>query len=133
MTQKWKINQTTSNIYKLYINGKLKRQGTHQYPYLGSKVLVVAEKPDLTIGQPSFRRIFQTVRNLRKKDHENEFKGSKNGGREVWVGLEWPKNREIRRPKVAVAASFACPIWARPAAVRRNFWPARLPYLALPL
>ena len=51
-----------------------------------------------------------------EKDHENEFKGSKNGGREVWVGLEWPKNGKIRRPKVAAAAVFAGPIRAHPAA-----------------
>ena len=31
-----------------------------------------------------------------KKDHGNEFRGSKNGGREVWVNLEWPK--KIRKP-----------------------------------
>ena len=31
-----------------------------------------------------------------KRDHRNEFRGSRNGGREVWVGLEWPKNRKIR-------------------------------------
>ena len=31
-----------------------------------------------------------------KKDHENEFRGSKNGGRDAWVGLEWPKNEENR-------------------------------------
>ena len=31
-----------------------------------------------------------------KRDHGNEFRGSKNGGREVWVGLELPKNRKIR-------------------------------------
>ena len=55
-----------------------------------------------------------------KKDHENEFRGSKNGGREVWVGLEWPENIKIQRPKVAAAFEFAGPIWARPAAVRRE-------------
>ena len=38
---------------------------------------------------------------------------SKNGGREVWVGLEWPENDKIRRPKVAAAAVFAGPIRAR--------------------
>ena len=31
-----------------------------------------------------------------KKDHENEFKGSKNGGKDVWVGLEWLENMKIR-------------------------------------
>ena len=29
-----------------------------------------------------------------KKDHYNEFRGSKNVGREVWVGLKWPENAE---------------------------------------
>ena len=67
-----------------------------------------------------------------KKDHDNEFIGSKNGGREVWVGLERQKNGEILQPKVAAAAAFAGPIWDRPTAVRRDFWPARSPYLALP-
>ena len=31
-----------------------------------------------------------------EKDHGNEFIGSKNGGREVWVGLKWPENDKIR-------------------------------------
>ena len=64
MTQKWKTNQTTSKICKLYINGKPKRQGTQQYPYLGPKVSVVAEKRDPTVDQSCFLRILQTVRNL---------------------------------------------------------------------
>ena len=51
-----------------------------------------------------------------EKDHGNEFRGSKNGGREVWVGLEWPENGKIRRPKVAAAAVFAGPIRASPMA-----------------
>ena len=38
-----------------------------------------------------------------KKDHVNEFKGSKNGGKEVWVGLRWSENTKIRRPKFMVA------------------------------
>ena len=42
------------------------------------------------------------------------------GGKEVWVGLEWPKNSKIPRPKVAVAAAFAGPIRTRPAAVGRE-------------
>ena len=53
-------------------------------------------------------------------DHGNEFRGSRNGGREVWVGLEWSENRKIRRPTVAAAAVFAGQIWARPAVVRRE-------------
>ena len=55
-----------------------------------------------------------------KKDHGNEFRGSKNGGREVWVGLERPKNNEIRRPTVAAAAAFADPIQARSTAFGRE-------------
>ena len=55
-----------------------------------------------------------------EKDHGNEFMGSKNGGREVWVGLESPKNFKIRQPKVAAVAAFADPIWARPTAVGRE-------------
>ena len=45
-----------------------------------------------------------------KKDHGNEFIGSKNGGREVWVGLEWPKNSKIGdlrwRPPPRLPAGF---------------------------
>ena len=67
MTQKWKTNQTPSKIYKLYINGKPKRPGTQQYPYLGPKVDVVAGKLDPTVGQTCFRCIFQMVRNLKKR------------------------------------------------------------------
>ena len=55
-----------------------------------------------------------------EKDHGNEFKGSKNGGREVWVGLEWPENGEIRRPKVAVVVVFAGPIRARSVSAGRE-------------
>ena len=32
----------------------------------------------------------------KENDHVNEFRGSKNGGREVWVDLEWPENNKIR-------------------------------------
>ena len=60
-----------------------------------------------------------------KRDHGNEFRGSKNGGKEVWVGLEWPKNIKIRRPTLAAAAAFAGPIWARPAVVRHEIRLAR--------
>ena len=67
-----------------------------------------------------------------KKDHGNEFRGSKNGGREVWVCLEWPENEENRRPKVATVVALAGPIRALPAAVGSEIWPARLPHLALP-
>ena len=80
MTQKWKTNQTTSKIYKLYINGKPKRPGTQKHPYLGSKVAVVAEKLDPTVGQICFRRIFQTVMNLKKKTTGMSSEGPKMGG-----------------------------------------------------
>ena len=80
MTQKWKTNQTTSKIYKLYINGKPKRPGTQQYPYLGPKVAVVAEKLDPTVGQICFRHIFQAVRNMRKKTMGMSSEGPKIGG-----------------------------------------------------
>ena len=77
MTRKWKINQTTSKIYKLYINGKPKRPGTHQYPYLGPKVAVVAEKLYPTVGQICFRCIFQMVMNLEKRTTEMSSEGPK--------------------------------------------------------
>ena len=80
MTQKWKTNQTTSKIYKLYINGKPKRLGTHQYPYLGSKVAVVVEKLNPTVDQICFRRIIQTVRTLRKRTTGMSSEGTKMGG-----------------------------------------------------
>ena len=80
MTQKWKTNQTTSKIYNHYINGKPKRPGTHQYPYLGPKVSVVAGKLDPTIGQIYFHCIFQTVRNLRKRTTRMSSEGPKMGG-----------------------------------------------------
>ena len=53
-------------IYKPHINGKPKRPGTHWYHYLGSKVAVVAGKPDLIFGRFHFRCNFQTVRSLQK-------------------------------------------------------------------
>ena len=87
MTQKWKINQTTSKIYKLYINGKPKRPGTQQYPYLGPKVAVVAGKLNPTVGQIYFCRIFQTVRNPRKRTTGMSSEGPKMGGERY--GLAW--------------------------------------------
>ena len=85
---------------------------------------MVAEKLDPTVDQICFRRIFQTVRNLKKGTTGMSSEGPKIGGREVWVGLEWPKNRKIRRPTVAVAVAFAGLIWACLAVVRRETWPA---------
>ena len=60
-----------------------------------------------------------------EKDHGNEFRGSKNDGKELWVGLKWPENTKIRRPKVVAAAAFAGPIRARPAAIGREILPPR--------
>ena len=80
MTQKWKTNQTMSKIYKFYINGKPKRPGTQKYPYLGPTTVVVAEKLDPTIGQTCFCRIFQTVRNLRKRTTRMSSEGPKMRG-----------------------------------------------------
>ena len=80
MTQKWKTNQTMSKIYKLYINGKPKRLGTQQFPYLGPKVAVVAGKLYPTVIQICFRRIFQPVRNLRKGTMGMSSEGPKMGG-----------------------------------------------------
>ena len=87
MIQKWKINQMTSKIYELYINGNSKRPRTQQYPYLGPKVAVVAKKLDPTVGQIFFRRIFQTVRNLRKGTTGMSSEGPKMMGERY--GLVW--------------------------------------------
>ena len=94
MTQKWKTNQQTSKIYKLYINGKPKRPGTQQYPYLGPKVAVVAGKLDPTVDQICFRRIFQTVRNLRKRTTRMSSEGPKMG--EGRYGSAW-NGRKIEK------------------------------------
>ena len=77
MTQKWKTNQTTSKIHKPHINGKPKRLGTHQYPYLGPKATVVAEKLDPTVDRICFCRIFQTVMNLEKRTTKMSSEGPK--------------------------------------------------------
>ena len=60
-----------------------------------------------------------------EKDHGNEFIGSKNGGKEVWVGLKWPENTKIRLPKLAAAAAFAGLIRVRPETVGREILPPR--------
>ena len=108
MTQKWKNNQTTSKIYKLYINGKPKRPGTQQYPYLGPKV-VVAKKLDPTVSQTCFHRIFQTVRNLRKRITGMSSEGLKMGvGRygSAWNGRKTKKTDDPSwRPPLSPARS----------------------------
>ena len=99
MTRKWKTNQTTSKIYKLYINGKPKRPETHRYPYLGPKVAVVAGKLDPTVGQTCFRRIFQTVRNLKKRTTGMSSEGPKMMGERYgsdWSGRKMTKSDDPR-------------------------------------
>ena len=81
---------------------------------------MVAGKLDPTVDRICFCRIFQTVMNLEKRTTKMSFRGSKNGGKELWVGLKWPKNTKIRRPKFAAAAAFAGPIRARPTAAGRK-------------
>ena len=97
---------------------------------------MVAEKLDPTVNQICFRRINGDESG--ENDHGNEFRGSKNGVREVWIGLKWPKNGKFRRPKVAAAAVFAGPIGELPVAAGREIsrrwssggdappWPARV-------
>ena len=43
--------------------------------------------------------------------------GSKNGGKELWGCLKWPKNQKIRRQTEAAAIVFSGQIPARPASV----------------
>ena len=81
-----------SKFDKPHINGKPKRPGTQWYHYLGQTVAVVAQKPDLSFGRFFFCYNFQTVRNLQKRDHVDEFRRSKNGGKELWGGLMCPEN-----------------------------------------
>ena len=56
---------------------------------------MVAEKLDPTVGRICLS-YFSKGDESGEYDHRNELRGSKNGGREVWVGLEWPKNGKIR-------------------------------------
>ena len=117
MTQKWKTNQTKSKIHKPYINRNPKRPGTHQYPYLGPKVVVVAEKLDPKVGQLCFCHIFQTVRNLQKGITGMSSEGPKMvGGRygSAWSGWKMQKNGDPRwRPPPPSLAQFG--------SVRRRF------------
>ena len=112
MTQKWKTNQTTSKIYKLYINRNPKRPGTQQYPYLGSKVVVVAGKLDPTVGQPCFRCNFQTVRNLKKRTMGMSSEGPKMGGGRygsAWNGRKTAKSDDPPcRPQSRSPARSGC-------------------------
>ena len=89
----------TSKIYKIYINGKPKRPGTQQYHYLGPKVVVVTGKLDPTVDQICFHCIFQTVRNLRKRNTGMSSEGPKMGeGRygSTWNGRKIAKSDDPR-------------------------------------
>ena len=117
MTQKRKTNQTTSKIYKIYINGKRKSPGTQKYPYLGPKVAMVAEKLDPTIGQICFHRIFQTMRNLRKGTTGMSSEGPKIGGGRY--GSAWNGRKIAKSDDPPWRPSLCSP--ARSGLVRRWF------------
>ena len=55
---------------------------------------MVAENLNPIVHQLYFFSYLSNGDEFTKRDHENEFRGSKNGGREVWVGLKWPENAE---------------------------------------
>ena len=57
-------------------------------------------------------------------DHIDEFRGSKNGGKELWVAGNGHKNQEQSDDHGGRCRSFTSPIRARPAAVGREIWPA---------
>ena len=69
-------------------------------------------------------------------DHENEFRGSKNGGKELWGGRKWQENGR-KSGKLSVTHGgrrrrFAGPIPALPAAVGRKILPAAASGCPLP-
>ena len=89
---------------------------------------MVAEKLDLTFDRFYFRCNFQIGEESAKRDHGNEFRGSKNSGNELWGGLKWPENGR-KSGKLPVTHGgrrrrFAGPIPARPTAVGREILPA---------
>ena len=53
---------------------------------------MVAEKLDPTVGRIYFLSYLSNSDESGENDHLNEFRGSKNGGKELWGGLKWPKN-----------------------------------------
>ena len=65
--------------------------GTHQYHYLGSTVAVVAGKLDPTVGQLCFLSNLSNGEEYANRDHGNDFRGSKNGGKELWGARKWPE------------------------------------------
>ena len=55
---------------------------------------MVAGKPQSNSQPTLFLSYLSNGVESTKSDHGNEFGGSKNDGREVWVGLKWPENAE---------------------------------------
>ena len=49
---------------------------------------MVTGKLDPTVDQICFLSYLSNGDESGEKDHGNEFRGSKNGGKEVWVGLK---------------------------------------------
>ena len=58
---------------------------------------MVARKLDPTFGRICFLSYLSNGDESGEKDHENELGGSKNGGKELWGGLNWPKMAEKSR------------------------------------
>ena len=51
----------------------------------------MAGKLDPTVGQICFLLYLSNGDESGEKDHGNEFRGSKNGGKELWGGLNCPE------------------------------------------
>ena len=81
---------------------------------------MVAGKLDPTVGQLCFLSYLSNGEESAKSDHVNEFIGSKNGANEVWVGLRWPENTKIWRPKFASIAAFALKFYCQDRPVWRS-------------
>ena len=58
---------------------------------------MVAGKLDPTVGRICFLSYLSNSDESGEKDHGNEFRGSKNGGKELGGGLNWPEMAEKSR------------------------------------
>ena len=56
-------------------------------------------------------------------DHGNEFRGSKNGGKEEWADLKWPEKWEISGDPRWPPQPLRRPDWGSPAAARCEISP----------
>ena len=81
---------------------------------------MVAGKPNLSFGRFRFRCNFQTVLNLQKRDHVDEFRRSKNGGKELWGGLKWPENGQKSQNSGEITVQPPSGSTARSRRVRRR-------------